>query len=151
MQPSSVETPEFRTLKESAPVDEPPALLDRHILLVEDDPDHQPLLSLMLRKAGCQVTIAENGKVALDLTLGTNENGHPIDLVLMDMQMPVLDGPTTTRLLRAAGFDRPVVALTARSVAADRQKCLDAGCDAFLSKPVDREDLVHLLASHLAD
>jgi len=149
--PTENGTPKLRTLKESSPVDQRPVLLDRHVLLVEDDPDHRPLLSLMLRKAGCKVTVAENGKVALDLVRDAGGNGHSIDIVVMDMQMPVLDGPTTTRLLRATGFDRPIVALTARALETDRQKCLDAGCNAFLSKPVDREDLVRLLADHLAD
>ncbi len=149
--PTGDASPESQPLREPSPVDEPPVLLDRHVLLVEDDPDHQTLLSLMLRKAGCQVTVAGSGEVALDLARDTGGNGHPIDIVLIDVQMPVLDGPTTTRLLRAAGFDRPIVALTARSAEAERQKCLDAGCNAFLSKPIDREDLVLLLAAQLVD
>ena len=126
-----------------------PTSLDCHVLLVEDDSDHQPLVALILRKAGCQVTIAENGKVALELAQAASENGRQFDIVLMDMQMPVLDGLSATRLLRATGFAPPIIALTARAITTDRQKCLDAGCDAFLSKPFDRNELVRLLAGHL--
>ena len=123
--------------------------LNCRILLVEDDQDHQPLLSLMLRKAGSEVTVAENGKVAVDLACAARDAGLPFDLIVMDVQMPVLDGLAATRELRAEGFTNPIIALTARAVSTDRDRCFAAGCDDFLCKPVTRADLVRLLAAHL--
>jgi CheY-like chemotaxis protein len=127
----------------------PPGQLDCRILLAEDDRDHQPLLSLMLQKAGSEVTIAENGKVAVDLVCAARDAGHPFDIIVMDLQMPVLDGLSATRELRAEGFTNPIIALTARAVSTDRDRCFAAGCDDFLSKPVTRADLVRRLAAHL--
>jgi CheY-like chemotaxis protein len=127
----------------------PAGQLDCRILLVEDDQDHQPLLSLMLKKSGAEVTIAENGRVAVDLTHASCEAGHPYDMIVMDLQMPVLDGVAATQELRAKGFSNPIIALTARAVSTDRDRCYAAGCDDFLSKPIARADLVRLLANHL--
>jgi CheY-like chemotaxis protein len=127
----------------------PPAQLNCRILLVEDDQEHQPLLSLMLRKAGSEVTIAENGQVALDLTRDATYADQPFELIVMDVQMPVLDGVAATRELRASGFTNPIIALSARALSTDRDRCLAAGCDDFLSKPIARADLVRLLAAHL--
>lgn len=119
------------------------------VLLAEDDQDHRPLLSLMLRKSGAEVTVAENGQVAVDLARAARDASLPFDLIVMDVQMPVLDGMEATRELRAEGFALPIIALTARAVSTDRQRCFSAGCDDFLSKPVTRADLVRLLAAHL--
>jgi CheY-like chemotaxis protein len=127
----------------------PPGQLLCHILLVEDDEDHQPLLSLMLQKAGASVTIAENGKVAVDLVRAACAIGQPFDLIVMDVQMPVLDGLAATRQLRGEGFANPIIALTARAISTDRERCLAAGCNDFLSKPINRVEFVRLLASHL--
>jgi len=120
------------------------------ILLVEDDRDHQPLLSLMLRKAEAEVSVADNGRMAIDLACSARDAGRPFELIVMDVQMPVLDGFAATKGLRAAGIDVPIVALTARSETTDREKCLAAGCDAFLAKPVSRKELIGQLAAHLA-
>ena len=119
------------------------------VLLVEDDRDHQPLLSLMLRKSGSEVTIAENGQVAIDLAHAARDAGQPFEMIVMDVQMPVLDGFAATRRLRAAGFDNPIIALSARAVSTDRDKCLAAGCDDFIAKPISRTELIRLLAAHL--
>ncbi len=124
--------------------------LNGRVLLVEDDQDHQLLLSLMLRRAGAEVTVAENGKVAVELVAATRDEGPPFEAIVMDVQMPVLDGRAATRLLRCAGFDGRIIVLTARAMTDERQKCFEAGCDAFLAKPVDRAKLVDLLAFHLA-
>jgi len=123
--------------------------LNCRVLVVEDDRDHQPLLSWMLGKAGASVTIAENGKEAIESAMAACDQGRPFDIILMDVQMPVLDGPTTTRRLRSIGFRGPIVALTARAVATDRERCIEAGCDDFLSKPIDRRELVLCLAGQL--
>lgn len=126
-----------------------PPQLGGKVLLVEDDLDHQPLLALMLRKAGAEVVIAENGRVAIDAACAAREAGCPFDVILMDVQMPVLDGFAATRELRAAGFDNPIIALTARALSSDRDKCIAAGCDDFLAKPISREDLIRQLNFHL--
>lgn len=126
----------------------PSSQLACRILLVEDDQDHQPLLSLMLRKSGSEVTVAENGQVAIELADAARDAGQPFEMILMDVQMPVLDGFAATRTLRATGFDNPIIALTARAVSTDRDKCLAAGCDDFIPKTIPRKDLIRRLAVH---
>jgi len=123
--------------------------VDCRVLLVEDNEDHQPLLSTILRKAGSQVTIADNGQVAMELVAVARQQGRPFGIILMDMQMPVLDGLTTTRMLRSSGVTSPIIAVTARAMASERQQCLDAGCNDFVSKPIDRWEFVQRLASYV--
>ncbi len=113
-----------------------------HVLYAEDGRDNQALLSAYLRKAGAQVSIADNGHVAMERALAAAAAGCPFDVVLMDMQMPELDGYDATASLRARGYDRPIVALTAHAMATDRARCLAAGCDEFLTKPVQRVALI---------
>ena len=121
--------------------------LSGRILLVEDSPDNQRLLRHHLEQAGADVTIDEHGRAAVDRLLGGGDSASPpsapaFDLVLMDMQMPVMDGYEATRTLRANGYDRPILALTANAMAGDREKCLAAGCDEHLPKPIDRAMLL---------
>ena len=114
------------------------------VLLVEDNLDNQRLISLHLRKIGAEVTVAENGKRGMELALQES-----FDLVLMDMQMPVMGGLEATRLLRAAGYQGSIYALTANALRSDQEKCLEAGCNGYLSKPIDRLVFHETVAGHL--
>ncbi len=126
-----------------------PALRAR-VLLAEDVVATQRLYALYLRRAGADVEVAGNGRIALDLVKASMTDGRPFDLVLMDMQMPVLDGYAATRELRAAGYAAPIIAVTAQALVGDREKCLEAGCDDYVTKPTDRDQLVKLCMSWLA-
>jgi CheY-like chemotaxis protein len=121
--------------------------LNCRILLAEDGPDNQRLIAFVLRKAGAKVEVAENGQIALDLALAAQQAGGPFDLVLMDMQMPVMDGYVATQRLRSAGCKRPIIALTAHAMTGDRQKCIDAGCNDYLTKPIDPKSFVGVIES----
>jgi signal transduction histidine kinase/ActR/RegA family two-component response regulator len=121
------------------------------ILLAEDCHANQRIISFFLSKSGANVTLAENGQVAMELANSAVREERPYDLILMDMQMPVLDGYLATRQLRTNGYRGPIVALTAHAMGYDRQKCLDAGCDDYATKPVDREKLVSLVGRYITN
>ncbi len=122
--------------------------LDCRVLLAEDGPDNQRLISFLLKKAGAEVTVAENGKLALDEALAARDAGAAFDVILMDMQMPVMDGYTATGKLREADYTGPIIALTAHAMASDRKKCIDVGCNDYMTKPVERQKLVALVADY---
>ncbi len=122
------------------------ALAGRRILLAEDGEDNQRLLSIILEAAGAEVRVAENGRIALDILSATTPAGSGFDLLLTDMQMPEMDGYTLASHLRAIGSDIPIVALTAHAMAEDRQRCLEAGCDDYASKPIERLSLIETCA-----
>jgi signal transduction histidine kinase/CheY-like chemotaxis protein len=117
------------------------------VLVVEDFPDNQRLIRHHLTMLGIDVTLAANGTEALDRVRDARE---PFDLVLMDIQMPVMDGRTATRELRSRGFAAPILALTALVTPADRDACLLAGCDDFVVKPANRATLHRTISRHLA-
>ena len=121
------------------------------LLLADDCADNQRLISHLLRKAGCTVDVVDNGESAFEQALSAQERGEPYDVVLMDMQMPLVDGYTATTRLRAWGYRRPIVALTAHSMETDRQKCLDAGCDDYDTKPIQKKRLLHVIARNVIE
>ena len=117
-------------------------LSGRRLLVVDDGEDNRRLCSLILGRAGAQVELAQDGQEALERLL--DRDGPPIDLVLLDMQMPRLDGYGTAAELRQRGLHVPVIALTAHAMEGDREKCLRSGCDDFTTKPVRAQELVAL-------
>ena len=123
-----------------------PAQLGR-ILLAEDGPDNQRLIRTILQKAGAQVDVVSNGRQALEAAREARGAGRPHDAILMDMHMPEVDGYEAVRQLRGEGFaGTPIVALTAHAMAGDRERCIQAGCDDYVSKPINRETLLGVLA-----
>jgi PAS domain S-box-containing protein len=115
------------------------------ILLAEDGPDNQRLIAFLLKKAGATVELADNGRIGLEKALAAAQGGEAFDVILMDMQMPEMDGYEATGRLRAAGYDGPIIALTAHAMASDKEKCLAAGCDDYASKPIDRQRLLEIV------
>ncbi len=145
-------------INDDAPCTERPATaqsptlpeLDASVLLAEDGLDNQRLISLLLRNSGAKVSMAPDGKAALETALHSRESGEPFDVILMDMQMPVMDGYEATRELRDAEWTGPIIALTANAMTGDREKCLAAGSDDFLTKPITRRVLVEGIVRHLS-
>jgi len=117
-----------------------------HLLLVEDGRDNQRLLRMLLGDAGATVVIAENGQIGINLA-----TTHNFDLILMDMQMPVMDGYAAAAELRKRGLKVPIIALTACAMAEDRAKCMASGCNAYLSKPITEELLLNTVNEQLAN
>ncbi|MFO1076900.1 MAG: response regulator [Planctomycetota bacterium] len=115
------------------------------VLLVEDGRDNQRLIAHMLRRIGVEVEVADHGGQFLERIGEPAE--HRFDLVLMDLQMPVMDGLTATARARRHGHSLPIVALSASAMLSDRQACQEAGCTAFLAKPIDRQRLFDVIAN----
>jgi signal transduction histidine kinase/DNA-binding NarL/FixJ family response regulator len=125
-----------------------PITIGGRILLAEDGVDNQELIKAHVQSAGASVVVAENGRAAIK-RFQAQPSGEAFDLVLMDMQMPVMDGYEAAGELRKQGHKVPIVALTAHAMPEDRAKCIAAGCTDYLVKPVDREVLLKTLAKYL--
>lgn len=117
------------------------------ILLVEDNEANQDLIARYLELYGHEVTVAGDGQAGLTAAARDRDR---IDLILMDMNLPRMDGWTVTRRLKADGATRgiPVIAITAHAMVGDRQRALEAGCDDYVSKPIDFRTLLHKIDSH---
>ncbi|HZN42081.1 MAG TPA: ATP-binding protein [Planctomycetota bacterium] len=126
-----------------------PTVSRARVLVVDDARDNQLLLKTILTKLGHTVEIADNGRVAVE-RMKASRGGEPFDLVLMDLQMPELDGIGAIRELRALGFDLPIVSLTAHALGDDRDRCLAAGASGYETKPVSKQRLSEVVAEHVS-
>ena len=119
--------------------------LDCHVLIVDDRRDIRFLSRHILSKAGASIDEVEDGLLALDYIRDRLAEGNPPALILLDMQMPNLDGYETAKRLRDSGFVGPIIALTADAMQGDMNRCLEAGCNDYMSKPIDSTRLVQLV------
>jgi CheY-like chemotaxis protein len=149
MQSLEVETSAAVKLSKPAPAAPVPAgPIAAKVLLVEDNPTNQKLATRLLTILGATVTVAGDGQQALQVLETTTE---VFDIIFMDCQMPHMDGFEATKKIREKEADRshiPIIAMTANAMAGDRERCLAAGMDDYLSKPIDRQHLREALARY---
>jgi signal transduction histidine kinase/CheY-like chemotaxis protein len=118
--------------------------LNGNILLAEDNPDNQRLISMHINKTGAKVTVVGNGKLAVEKGLSES-----FDLIIMDMQMPIMGGIDAIKALRASGCETPIATLTANAMKEDIQESKQAGAREFLTKPIDRKAFYAMLQNYL--
>ena len=126
----------------------PHSPLNCRVLVVDDRREIRYLVRQFIEEAGGRVTTVGDADSGFTEIQNAAEEDRPFDIVLMDIQMPGLDGYEATRRLRSHGFTQPIIALTADAMKGHREQCLEAGCDDYLSKPIDRETLVDLVARY---
>jgi two-component system, sensor histidine kinase len=119
-----------------------------NILLIEDGLDNQKLIAFHLRKMGAIVEIQENGKTGSDAALDALKKGQDYDLIFCDMQMPIMDGYTAVRRLREHHYTKPIVAITAHAMQGDREKCMNAGCTDYTTKPISVDQLYEMVSKY---
>ena len=112
------------------------------MLVVEDNPTNQMVIKLILTRQGHEVFIASNGEEAIGFI---QDNKDSIDIILMDVSMPVMDGLTTTKHMRKANIQTPIVALTAHTSVEDKCSCLDVGMNDFVTKPVRTKEITEAI------
>ncbi len=134
----------------TAPLDRPTPSPRSCVLLAEDNPDVQTLLGKILQGMDIEAEFAENGRVAVEMAERSRSSGRPYGLILMDIQMPEMDGYEATRRLRSLDWRGPIVALTAHAMLGDREKCLAAGCNEYLTKPVQLKELRQTLTRYIS-
>jgi CheY-like chemotaxis protein len=120
-----------------------------HFLLVEDNEDHQRLMSAVLRARRATVAFVERGEDAVTMVEASFATSRPFDIILMDIRLPTIDGYETTRRIRAAGYTGPVVAITAGVMEEELGECERSGCDACVRKPFDCATLCETLGEFL--
>lgn len=130
------------------PVEAPRPKTGPRVLVVEDTPDTAMLMRLLLTAKGFAVELAGDGRSAVDSALAATAAGRAFDVILMDMQLPVLDGYAATMELRRRGHCGPIIALTAHAMTGDRERCIDAGCDDYMTKPVDAPRLTQAIRDY---
>ena len=118
------------------------------ILVVEDMAVNQVIIATLLRDAGAQVELADNGAIGVQKVMHDMDNGLFFDVILMDMQMPVMDGYEATAYLRKHDYHRPIIAVTAHALTGDREKTLRSGCDDYIAKPIDNKTLMEMIQKH---
>jgi CheY-like chemotaxis protein len=118
------------------------------VLLAEDGVDNQLVIAYVLKRAGAEVTAVGNGQLAVETALEGVRIERPFHVILMDIQMPFLDGYGATAALRAKAYNGPIIALTASATSVDRENCLAAGCDDHATKPIDRKRLIEQIGVH---
>jgi signal transduction histidine kinase len=142
-QEPGIEKQESFPTSEPDPPPEGNALNGVRVLVVDDALDNQDLIGYYLERHGAIVELADNGKVAIEKALANN-----YDVVLMDVQMPEMDGYTATQKLRESGYPTPIIALTAHAMNEARQKCMNVGCSGYLSKPINSREMISMIARH---
>jgi PAS domain S-box-containing protein len=128
----------------------PSPRLHGRILVADDNEANRRLISLHLHRAGADVVMASDGQEVLDRNSEAIAEGRPFDAIIIDMQMPIVDGYDAVRQLRARGFTEPIIAVTAYAMTEDREECLALGCDEFVSKPVEWDRFLAKLTRLLA-
>ena len=121
------------------------------LLLVEDDPTNQAVMLDILASAGLRADVADNGQIAVHQVQARFTEHLPYDLVLMDMQMPVMDGVSAARLIRVThpAEQLPIVAMTANAMKVDRDRCMEAGMNGFVTKPINPDELWRTLLANV--
>jgi signal transduction histidine kinase/HPt (histidine-containing phosphotransfer) domain-containing protein len=141
---------EYEAIKpQEALTQSPPTVqFSGRVLLAEDGIHNQRAISFYLKKAGVEVAVAPNGRIACEMAIKALA-ANPFDVILMDMQMPEMDGYEAAMSLRQQGYTRPIIALTAHAMSHDRDRCIKAGCTDYLAKPIDRKQLIATLGTYL--
>ena len=118
-------------------------------MVAEDSPDISALLQYWLRQLGHEAQVVADGAAAIEVVVRLRASGIECPLILMDMQMPDVDGYEATQRLRSLGHEGPIVAVTAHALAEDRDRCIRSGCTDFVTKPISKQGLAEILQRHL--